>query len=313
MPIALKVNVTRGQISSNNILQDESDEDEEINLIDKNFRRLIRKGVKKRGKFDICKEKTKGGESSRRERGCYNCGNKNHFIGDCLKPRRNKAFIGGAWSNSEDGNKPQNEETCLMAIDSKRTSPLVDNDMIEEHAVQNHDRTPNPNCDLDEVLPRVENNKEIRDHLIDQVIRELDERTLRFLFIPDTAITKTGTKLLHRAYFSCSWDTLGISTLKEVVVRGGGGGGGAGDGKYGLERFSRGVIGDSDRVISNEGMLWRGVGEEEVVVGDGVERFSLSLVRSTNSCFGEIIARPRWDSGQLHKNSGGHSRRIRDL
>ncbi|GJU23165.1 hypothetical protein Tco_1156507 [Tanacetum coccineum] len=32
-----------------------------------------------------------------------------------------------------------------------------------------------------------------------------------------------------------------------------------------------------------------GVGEEEVVVGDGVERFSLSLVRSTNSCFGGMI------------------------
>ncbi|GJT69931.1 hypothetical protein Tco_1029217 [Tanacetum coccineum] len=31
----------------------------------------------------------------------------------------------------------------------------------------------------------------------------------------DTAIIKAGTKLLlHRAYFSCSWDTLGISTLK---------------------------------------------------------------------------------------------------
>ncbi|GJS06447.1 hypothetical protein Tco_0363243 [Tanacetum coccineum] len=32
-----------------------------------------------------------------------------------------------------------------------------------------------------------------------------------------------------------------------------------------------------------------GVREEEVVVGDGVERFSLSLVRSTNSCFGDMI------------------------
>ncbi|GKA79396.1 hypothetical protein Tco_0785992, partial [Tanacetum coccineum] len=35
---------------------------------------------------------------------------------------------------------------------------------------------------------------------------------------------------------------------------------GGGDGEDGLERFSRGVIGDSDRVISNEGILWR---EEE--------------------------------------------------
>ncbi|GJZ53616.1 hypothetical protein Tco_0608501 [Tanacetum coccineum] len=31
----------------------------------------------------------------------------------------------------------------------------------------------------------------------------------------DTAITKAGIKLLlHRAHFSCSWDILGISTLK---------------------------------------------------------------------------------------------------
>ncbi|GKA44574.1 hypothetical protein Tco_0737298 [Tanacetum coccineum] len=37
----------------------------------------------------------------------------------------------------------------------------------------------------------------------------------RFLFIPNNAITKAGTKLLlHRAHFSCSWDTSGISTLK---------------------------------------------------------------------------------------------------
>ncbi|GJW06251.1 ribonuclease H-like domain-containing protein [Tanacetum coccineum] len=36
-----------------------------------------------------------------------------------------------------------------------------------------------------------------------------------FLFILDTAITKAGIKLLpHRAHFSCSWDTVGISTLK---------------------------------------------------------------------------------------------------
>nr|GEV76035.1 hypothetical protein [Tanacetum cinerariifolium] len=63
------------------------------------------KDVKKHDKFDIWKEKTKGGESSRRKFGCYNSGNKNHFIGDCPNPRRNKAFIRGSWSDSEDGNK----------------------------------------------------------------------------------------------------------------------------------------------------------------------------------------------------------------
>ncbi|GJU64942.1 hypothetical protein Tco_1246777 [Tanacetum coccineum] len=35
----------------------------------------------------------------------------------------------------------------------------------------------------------------------------------------DAMITKAGTKLLlHRAHFSCSWDTLGISTLKASAV-----------------------------------------------------------------------------------------------
>ncbi|GJZ43159.1 hypothetical protein Tco_0590414, partial [Tanacetum coccineum] len=48
-----------------------------------------------------------------------NCDNKNHFIGECPKPKKNKAFIGGAWSDSEDGNEPQKEAKCLMAIDSQ--------------------------------------------------------------------------------------------------------------------------------------------------------------------------------------------------
>ncbi|GKC11591.1 protein CHUP1, chloroplastic, partial [Tanacetum coccineum] len=92
MPIALKANVTRGQTSSDSICQDKSNKDEEINLMAKNFRKLFRKCVKKHDKFDICKENTKGGESSRCERGCYNCGNKNHFIRDCPKSKKNKAF-----------------------------------------------------------------------------------------------------------------------------------------------------------------------------------------------------------------------------
>ncbi|GJW38966.1 hypothetical protein Tco_0064811 [Tanacetum coccineum] len=70
-------------------------------------------------KFDICKKKSKGGESSRRQRGCYNCGNKNHFIDDFPKSKRNKAFFGGSWSDSDDGNKPQNNATCLMAFESQ--------------------------------------------------------------------------------------------------------------------------------------------------------------------------------------------------
>nr|GEY47652.1 hypothetical protein [Tanacetum cinerariifolium] len=118
MPIALKANVTKGQTGSNGICQDECDKYEEINLMAKNFRKLFRKGVKKHDKFDICKENTNWGESSRRERGCYNYGKNNHFIDDFPNPKRNKAFVRGSWSDSEDGNEPQNDATCLMDIDA---------------------------------------------------------------------------------------------------------------------------------------------------------------------------------------------------
>ncbi|GJW93498.1 retrotransposon protein [Tanacetum coccineum] len=60
-----------------------------------------------------------GGESSKPKRACYNCGIEGHFDSECRKPKENKAFIRGAWSDSEDGDEHQNDATCLMAIDSK--------------------------------------------------------------------------------------------------------------------------------------------------------------------------------------------------
>ncbi|GJR79230.1 retrotransposon protein [Tanacetum coccineum] len=35
----------------------------------------------------------------------------------------NKASVGGAWSDSEDENEPQNDATCLMAVDSQEVQP----------------------------------------------------------------------------------------------------------------------------------------------------------------------------------------------
>ncbi|GJZ45395.1 retrovirus-related pol polyprotein from transposon TNT 1-94 [Tanacetum coccineum] len=64
------------------------------------------------------------------------------------------------------------------SLPKSRTSPLVDDDMIEEQVVQNHDKTQNSNSDLEKDIPRVENIREIRDHPIDQVIGDLDKRTL---------------------------------------------------------------------------------------------------------------------------------------
>nr|GEX64915.1 ribonuclease H-like domain-containing protein [Tanacetum cinerariifolium] len=59
--LALKAKVTRKQTSDNSICQCESDEDEEINLMAKNYGKLLQKGVKVHDKFDICQVRDKGG------------------------------------------------------------------------------------------------------------------------------------------------------------------------------------------------------------------------------------------------------------
>ncbi|GKD70254.1 hypothetical protein Tco_1324344 [Tanacetum coccineum] len=42
-----------------------------------------------------------------------------HYASECRKPNENKAFVGEAWSNSEDDDEHQNDATCLMAINSQ--------------------------------------------------------------------------------------------------------------------------------------------------------------------------------------------------
>ncbi|GJS80264.1 retrovirus-related pol polyprotein from transposon TNT 1-94 [Tanacetum coccineum] len=78
----------------------------------------------------------KCGEISKQKRACYNCGKEGHFASECRKPKENKAFIRGAWSDSEDGDGQLNDATCLMAIDSqevvsKPSSSNIDLNIID--------------------------------------------------------------------------------------------------------------------------------------------------------------------------------------
>ncbi|GJU27933.1 hypothetical protein Tco_1166554 [Tanacetum coccineum] len=95
--LALKTKVTGEQTSEDNDSQGGSEEDvdeeeaEAFNLMARNFRKFFRK--------------------------------EGHFASEYRKPKKNKAFVGGAWSDSEDGNEPQNDATCLMKIDSQEIQP----------------------------------------------------------------------------------------------------------------------------------------------------------------------------------------------
>ena len=124
--MALKAKVTKSHTSDVGGSLEESDEEEmnneEFNLMAKNFRKFFRRG----GKFQrrnrlgnrTNDRRNKNGQGSKRDDGCFNCGEKDHFISDCPNPLHYKAFVGDVWSDDEDGNQANKEATCLMAIES---------------------------------------------------------------------------------------------------------------------------------------------------------------------------------------------------
>nr|GEU91181.1 retrovirus-related Pol polyprotein from transposon TNT 1-94 [Tanacetum cinerariifolium] len=76
-------------------------------------------GTNRFGRGHINSFGNKGGESPKPKRACYSCRIEGHFASECRKPKDNMAFVGGAWSDSEDDDEHQNDATCLMAIDSQ--------------------------------------------------------------------------------------------------------------------------------------------------------------------------------------------------
>ncbi|GJU22511.1 retrovirus-related pol polyprotein from transposon TNT 1-94 [Tanacetum coccineum] len=135
--LALKAKVAREQTSDDSDSQGESDEDideeeaEAFNLLARNFHKIFRKGnlfgrgnrfgnrANRFGKGRGNSFKNNDGESSKQQGACYNCEIEGHFASECRKPKENKAFMGGAWSDSEDGDGHLNDATCLMVIHSK--------------------------------------------------------------------------------------------------------------------------------------------------------------------------------------------------
>ncbi|GKC78860.1 zf-CCHC domain-containing protein, partial [Tanacetum coccineum] len=130
--LALKAKVTREQTSDDINSQGGSDKDiyeeeaEAFNLLARNFRKFFCKGNRFRrgnrlgnggnrfGKGRGNSFGKKGGEISKAKGDCYNYSIEGHFASECRKPKENKAFMGGTWSDSADGDEHQNDATCLM-------------------------------------------------------------------------------------------------------------------------------------------------------------------------------------------------------
>ncbi|GJS19222.1 hypothetical protein Tco_0447854 [Tanacetum coccineum] len=117
--LALKAKVTREQTSNDSDSQGESNEDideeeaEAFNLLASNFHKGNRFGrdncfgsrSNRFGKGHGNSFENKGGESSKQKGACYNCGIEGRFASESRKPKENKAFKGGSWSDSEDGDE----------------------------------------------------------------------------------------------------------------------------------------------------------------------------------------------------------------
>ncbi|GJS56748.1 retrovirus-related pol polyprotein from transposon TNT 1-94 [Tanacetum coccineum] len=103
--LAFKAKVIREQTSDDSDSQEGSNEDideeeaEAFNLMARNFYKFFCKG----SRFGL--ENLLGIEC--------------HFSSEYRKPKENKAFVGVAWSDNEDGDEPLNDATCLMAINSQ--------------------------------------------------------------------------------------------------------------------------------------------------------------------------------------------------
>nr|GEU70956.1 copia protein [Tanacetum cinerariifolium] len=104
---------------------------------------------------------------------------------ECPKLPKNKnqrAFVRGSWSDiGEEDDEKVKDETCLVAHASSETSPLVDDDLDEEEAIKVTEKKNLENDIVDETLEidEIINIKESMNHPLENVIGNLNQRTLR--------------------------------------------------------------------------------------------------------------------------------------
>ncbi|GJZ08369.1 retrovirus-related pol polyprotein from transposon TNT 1-94 [Tanacetum coccineum] len=168
--------------------------------------RYFKKFFKRRGRFMIQPrndkktfQRIRDDKNGKSDRKCFRCGDPNHLIGECPKPPKDKnqrAFFGGSWSDSGysqnskayiilNKHTKKVEESLNVTFDEtpppSKPSPLVDDDLDEEEAIKVTEKKNLENDIEDETfeIDEIVNIKESRNHLLENVIGHLNQRTLR--------------------------------------------------------------------------------------------------------------------------------------
>ncbi|GJR96658.1 retrovirus-related pol polyprotein from transposon TNT 1-94 [Tanacetum coccineum] len=147
-------------------------EDEEYVMAVRDFKKFF----KRRGRFvrqprndKKTFQRSRDDKNGKSDRKCFRCGDPNHLIGECPKPPKDKnqrAFVEGSWSGSgeEDDKKVKNETYLIAHASSEVTEKKnLENDIVDE------------TLEIDEIV----NLKESRNHPLENVIGNLNQRTLR--------------------------------------------------------------------------------------------------------------------------------------
>ncbi|GKB28921.1 zf-CCHC domain-containing protein [Tanacetum coccineum] len=150
----------------------------------RNFKKFFRR----RGKFirqphDDKKvfRKVKEDKKGKVDRKCFKCGDPNHFISDCPKHAYTdqKAFVGGAWSDSDEDEDLKKYEICLMAHHSNELLSDIlyySSSSLDDETLQNEY---NKLCKIS--LRIINKNKRLktRNEILDNEVFELKEKLKR--------------------------------------------------------------------------------------------------------------------------------------
>ncbi|GJZ08399.1 zf-CCHC domain-containing protein [Tanacetum coccineum] len=176
-------------------------EDEEYAMAVRDFKKFFKRSgrfVRQPRNDKKMFQRSRDDKNGKSDRKCFRYGDPNHLIRECPKPPKDKnqrAFFGGYSRNSKayiilNKHTRKIKESLNVTFDEtpppSKTLPLVDDDLDEEEAIKVAKKKIIENDIKDETLEidEVVNIKESRNHPLENVIGNLNQRTLR-IFVRD--------------------------------------------------------------------------------------------------------------------------------